>query len=101
MAASSFKYFAFEQPVDTFLKHDPVCVLIEPISPALSGRFFTTEPLGEIVNSSVFTNTSFSSIQFNVSVLSDSLQPHEPQHARPPCPSPTPGVHPHPCPLSR
>ena len=35
------------------------------------------------------------------SVVSDSLQPHEPQHARPPCPSPTPGVHPNPCPLSQ
>ena len=33
--------------------------------------------------------------------MSDSLWPHEPQHARPPCPSPTPGVHPNPCPLSR
>ena len=33
--------------------------------------------------------------------MSDSLQPHEPQHARPPCPSPTPRVHPSPCPLSR
>ena len=33
--------------------------------------------------------------------MSDSLWPHEPQHARPPCPSPTPGVHPHPCPLSQ
>ena len=33
--------------------------------------------------------------------MSDSLQPHEPQHARPPCPSPIPGVHPNPCPLSR
>ena len=31
--------------------------------------------------------------------MSDSLQPHEPQHTRPPCPSPTPGVHPNPCPL--
>ena len=30
-----------------------------------------------------------------------SSQPHEPQHTRPPCPSPTPGVHPNPCPLSR
>ena len=29
------------------------------------------------------------------------LQPHEPQHARPPCPLPTPRVHPNPCPLSR
>ena len=33
--------------------------------------------------------------------MSDSLQPHEPQHARPPCPSPTPGVYPNSCPLSR
>ena len=41
------------------------------------------------------------SVQFSVSVVSDSLKPHEPQHARPPCPSPTPGVHPNPCPLSR
>ena len=33
--------------------------------------------------------------------MSDSLQPHESQHARPPCPSLTPRVHPNPCPLSR
>ena len=39
--------------------------------------------------------------QFCLSVVSNSLQPHKPQHARPPCPSPTPGVHPNPCPLSR
>ena len=32
--------------------------------------------------------------------MSDSLRPHEPQHARPPCPSPTAGVYPNPCPLS-
>ena len=31
--------------------------------------------------------------QISHSVMSDSLQPHESQHARPPCPSPTPGVH--------
>ena len=35
----------------------------------------------------------FSSVQFSRSVMSDSLRPHEPQHARPPCPSPSPGVH--------
>ena len=34
-----------------------------------------------------------SSVQFSRSVTSDSLRPHESQHARPPCPSPTPGVH--------
>ena len=33
------------------------------------------------------------SIQFSRSVVSDSLRPHESQHARPPCPSPTPGIH--------
>ena len=43
----------------------------------------------------------FSSVQFIHSVVSDSLWPHEAHHARPPCPSPTPGVHPNPCPLSR
>ena len=40
-------------------------------------------------------------IQFSLSVVSNFLQPHELQHARPPCPSPTPGVHPNPCPLRR
>ena len=43
----------------------------------------------------------FSSLQFSHSVMSDSLQLHEPQHTRPPCPSPTPGVYPNSCPLSR
>ena len=43
----------------------------------------------------------FSSVQFSCSVVSNSLWPHEPQHARPPCPSPTPGVHPNPCPWSQ
>ena len=37
------------------------------------------------------------SVQFSCSVVSDSLQPHESQHARPPCPSPTPGVHSNSC----
>ena len=41
------------------------------------------------------------SVQFSRSVMSDSLQPHESQHARPPCPSPTPGVHPDSRPLSQ
>ena len=42
----------------------------------------------------------FSSVQFSCSVVSDSLRPRGPQHARPPCPSPTPGIHPNSCPLS-
>ena len=43
----------------------------------------------------------FSSVQFSCSVVSDSLRPHESQHARPPCPSPTPGVYSDSRPLSR
>ena len=43
----------------------------------------------------------FSSVQFSRSVVSDPTRPHESQHARPPCPSPTPGVYPHSCPLSQ
>ena len=39
--------------------------------------------------------------QFSRSVMSNSLWPHEPQHARPPCPSPTVGVYPNSCPLGR
>ena len=46
---------------------------------------------------------TFSSVQFSRSVMSDSLQPHrhEPQHARPPCPSQTPEVYSNSCPSSR
>ena len=40
------------------------------------------------------------SAQFSCSVVSDSLWPYESQHTRPPCPSPTPGVHPNSCPSS-
>ena len=40
-------------------------------------------------------------VQFSRSVVSDSLQPHELQHARPPCPSPSPGVHSNSRPSSR
>ena len=41
------------------------------------------------------------SVQLSYSVVSDSLRPHESQHARPPCPSPTPGVHSDSCPSSQ
>ena len=50
----------------------------------------------DILNS--LTNVS---VQFSFSVVSNSLQLHEPQHARPPCPSLTAGVYPNPCPLSQ
>ena len=44
---------------------------------------------------------SIISVQFSHSVMSDSLWPHELQNAKPPCPSPTPRVHPNSCPLSQ
>ena len=44
--------------------------------------------------------SQFSLAQFSCSVVSDSLWPHESQHVRPPCPSPTPGVHSDSCPSS-
>ena len=55
-----------------------------------------------IVIASIFhlLHILFSSVQFSCSVISDSLQPHGLQHARPPCPSPTPGVYSNLCPLS-
>ena len=46
-------------------------------------------------------NKTIISIQFSCSVMSDSLWPHGLQHTRPPCPSPTPGVYPNSCSLSR
>ena len=64
---------------------------IEPVSPSLARVCFTSEEPGKPPY--VF--------QFSRSVVSDSLRPHGLQHARPPCPSPTPGVHPNPCLLSR
>ena len=51
-------------------------------------------------NHLIFCHTLFRS-EISRSVMSDSLQPHESQHARPPCPSPTPGVHSNSHPSSR
>ena len=48
-----------------------------------------------------FSDLSSISVQFSRSVMSNSLRPHKLQRARPPCPSPTPGVHSNSCPSSR
>ena len=48
-----------------------------------------------------FELSKISSVQFSRSVVSNSLRPHELQNARPPCPSPTPRVHPNSCPSSQ
>ena len=72
--------------------------MIEPFSlasPTLAGGFFTSSATWE----ALLLTIQFS--QFSRSVVSDSLRPHESQHARPPCPSQTPGVYSNSCPSSR
>ena len=59
-------------------------------------------PLGDYTyRKGDIARVQFSSVQFSRSVVSDSLRPHELWHTRPPCPSPTPGVYPNSCSLSR
>ena len=57
--------------------------------------------LPKSLSSVFFWNYTFSSAQFSPSVMSDSLRPHGLQHARPLCPSPTPGAYSDSCPLSQ
>ena len=68
------------------------------------GRVVTCVSTAESLHCSPDTITTLlisCSVQFSRSVVSDSLQPHESQHTRPPCPSPTPGFHPNSRPSSR
>ena len=51
-----------------------------------------------IQKTKIMAPSPISSVLFSRSVISDSLRPHESQHARPPCPAPTPGVHSNSCP---
>ena len=76
-------------------KHSPVT------PPWLSLYSYVIDEKTATENFDNLFKVQFSSVQLSCSVVSDSLWPHEPQHARPLCPSPTSGVHPNPCPLSR
>ena len=62
--------------------------------------FLIIHPNSTLCQNTTVTRYQSSSVQFSRSVVSDSLRPHELQHARPPCPSPTPGVHSNSCPSS-
>ena len=53
----------------------------------------TVETVADFIFGSSKITADGDSVQFSRSVVSDSLRPHESQHARPPCPSPSPGVH--------
>ena len=63
--------------------------------------FVTKLGVPQITDRCTSMQTSLSSVQFSRSVVSDSLRPHESQHARPSCPSPTPRVHSDSPPLSQ
>ena len=54
-------------------------------------RFYTVPKMNSYNHLERVISIYFHSVQFSHSVVSDSFQPHESQHARPPCPSPTPG----------
>ena len=64
----------------------------------IAGRFLTISATREALSS---LSVQFSSFHFSCSVISNSLPPHEPQHTRPPCPSPSLRVYPNSYPLSR
>ena len=64
----------------------------------LNSKPLNFQPLGPFF---LLPSIQFSSVQFSRSVMSDSLWHHESQHARPPCPSPTPGVYSYSCPSSQ
>ena len=70
------------------IKPDIPYVWADPSPSKLKSWYITTAKICQTQ-----LHRSFSSLQFSRSVMSDSLRPHESQHARPPCPSPTPGVH--------
>ena len=74
-----------------------ICIF-HVILESMHGWKFTTMRNNPMKNPSW---TTLSSVQFSHSVVSDSLWPYELQHTRPPCPSPTPEVHPNPGPLSQ
>ena len=65
------------------------------LTPVNTGAIYETKKMSKV--ESIF----YISVQFSHSVVSDSLRPHELQHARPPCPSPTPGAHSDSCPLTQ
>ena len=73
---------------------------IEVVPYGLFGTHSATHYIAEASNC-FLGSPAISSVQFSRSVMSNSLRPHEQQHARLPCPSPTPRVHPNPCPLCR
>ena len=87
--------------VSTALPLLPCSLTPGPVSTTTPGKdhpltlqgYVNTTPRRVVAALLLRTRVQFSSVHFSRSVVSDCLQPHESQHARPPCPSPSPGVH--------
>ena len=91
-------YNFYSSPVSLFNKWRLLLLMIPVYWPlvmwqAPSSLLF----LNTVSNLYILTKNPFNSVQFSRSVVSDSLRPHESQHARPPCPASTPGVHSNSC----
>ena len=86
-SATCFFFFSCDIFFDSFLQSTHGIVV-----------FYSKETF---LNQRWYHPTTLPSVQFSHSVVSDSLRPHALQHARPPCPSPTPRVYPNSCPLSQ
>ena len=87
LAKESQYLFAFEWE-DPGEKHQQMTWTVLP-----QGFRDSLQLFGHALSQDLLDLVQFSSVQFSRSVVSNSLRPHESQHARPPCPSPTPGVY--------
>ena len=75
--------------------------LCNPLDYSLPGSCVHENSQERMLKWVAISYSKWSSVQFSHSVVSDSSRPHESQHTRPPCPSPTPGVYSNSCPLSQ
>ena len=92
------KSITLPPPCSLFLVHLCLNILVFSLCPYLTLTFHSyfmpyCAGNGEKIYQAFSNLATRSSVQFSRSVVSDCLRPHESQHARPPCPSPTPGVH--------
>ena len=96
------KYWSFSFSISPSSEHSGLISFrmdwLNPCSPRDSQKSSPT-PQFKSISSLAFRYSL--SVQFSCSVVSNSLRPHESQHARPPCPSLTPEVYPNSCPSSR